>query len=244
MHSAADILQILDDCAEDCTFPMLDNGYVYLAATRLSLFRSDTAWAMVIEVFGFSPRAELPDIHVYTFSNALHARNRPEDYISPEAHAAYLANNPGNESRFFHPIEEGDWQEEDVENVAAHAGTIELRGERVPLASLEDYATYGIELAEPPRIQVFELCRWLAATHRDQVLANLVERRISVSPDMTELLVLDDWHHPDLVNRQVPSQTGTFRQLAEVLVTGDVSRYTAPEEPNTHWRNWPEGGTL
>lgn len=31
------------------TFPMLDDGYLYLAATRLCLHRSDTDWALVIE---------------------------------------------------------------------------------------------------------------------------------------------------------------------------------------------------
>src|SRR5690349_24690426 len=58
------ILSILDRCCDAFTFPMLDNGYVYLAATRLSLFRAAPDWAMVIEVFGFSPRSGLPDTHI------------------------------------------------------------------------------------------------------------------------------------------------------------------------------------
>ena len=52
-----EILSILDRCCDAFTFPMLDNGYVYLAATQLSLYRSTMDWAVVIEVFGFSPRA-------------------------------------------------------------------------------------------------------------------------------------------------------------------------------------------
>jgi hypothetical protein len=59
-HSADEILSILDECANAFTFPMLDNGYVNLAATRLSLFRSEADWAMTIEIFGFSPRAGIP----------------------------------------------------------------------------------------------------------------------------------------------------------------------------------------
>ena len=47
-----EILSILDRCCDMFAFPMLDNGYWYLAATRLSLYRSATDWAMVIEVFG------------------------------------------------------------------------------------------------------------------------------------------------------------------------------------------------
>jgi len=51
-HSPQLILAILDRCCDRNTFPMLDNGYVYLAATRLSLFRSPDDWAIAIEVFG------------------------------------------------------------------------------------------------------------------------------------------------------------------------------------------------
>lgn len=68
---ASDILQMLDICCDAFSFPMLDNGYVYLAATRLSLHRSDEDWAMVIEVFGFSPRAGLPDTFIHTFASRL-----------------------------------------------------------------------------------------------------------------------------------------------------------------------------
>jgi hypothetical protein len=50
------ILSILDRCCDAFTFPMMDNGSIYLAAARLSLYRSRIDWAMVIEVFGFSPR--------------------------------------------------------------------------------------------------------------------------------------------------------------------------------------------
>ena len=49
--STTAILGVLDQSAEAFTFPMLDNGYVYLAASRLSLFRSDKHWAVVFEIF-------------------------------------------------------------------------------------------------------------------------------------------------------------------------------------------------
>src|SRR3954471_9504522 len=110
-HTADDILSVLDRCCEDFTFPMLDNGYVYLAATRLSLFRSSTDWAMVIEVFGFSPRVGLPDVCVHTFGSRLRDRNRPENYVTREAYENYLARRPHDELRSFSPIAEGPWQD-------------------------------------------------------------------------------------------------------------------------------------
>jgi len=65
--SSEEVLRVLDEAAESYVLPMRDNGYVYLAATRMSLFVSPADWALVIEVFGFSPRSGLPDVGVWTF---------------------------------------------------------------------------------------------------------------------------------------------------------------------------------
>ena len=243
--NACDILAILDRCSDACTFPMLDNGYIYLAATRLALFRSTLDWAFVIEVFGFSPRDGLPDTCIQTFASRLHDRDRPGNYITQHAYETYLSNNPHNESRSVFPIAPGGWQDsESGELVSPSAVSVTVREERIPLPSAAEFDKCGIALEEPPRIQVFELCRLLADRARDEVLATPNERRVSILPEMEEILLLDCWHHPNLVEDERPSQSETFLQLADVLVTGDVSQYRPTMEPNTHWRNWPEGGRL
>jgi uncharacterized protein DUF7003 len=239
------LLAILDHCCDAYTFPMLDNGYVYLAATRLSLYRSETDWAMVIEVFGYSPRTGLPDTHIHTFASRLHDRDRPEQYVNREGYERYLANNPHNESRFVHPVEEGPWQDaQSCDLVAEDAKEVVVRGQVLPLPPCDEYVRHGIELEQPPRVHVFELCRFLAAVAREQVLATPQERRVSVLPDMIQIMQLEEWHHPDLVNDDRPSRSETFQQLAQVLATGDVGLYRPSLLPNTHWRNWPEGGRL
>lgn len=239
------ILSILDRCCSTFTFPMLDNGYVYLAATRLSLYRSKIDWAMVIEVFGFSPRAGLPDTSLQTFASRLHDRNPPANYVNRHAYEMYLANNPNNEFRSIFPVQEGPWQ--DVENgeyVAKGACEVLVRNQNFPLPSVGEYARHGIELEQAPRVQVFELCRFLAGITREQVLATPKERRISVLPEMEQILQLEEWHHPNVVEDERPSASETFQQLAQVLATGDVKYYRPSQGPNTHWRNWPEGGRL
>lgn len=242
-HDPKSILQVLDSCCGSFTFPMLDNGYVYLAASRLSLHRSEDDWAMVIEVFGFSPRTGLPDLHVHTFGSRLQNRNRAQDYVTPEAHQAYLASNPNNESRFFYPIDEGAWIDEDESESVSPSGFVTLRGISICLPSTDQYREAGIDL-EGDRPAIFELCRFLGFHHRDEVLATPSERRVSVPPELTEILVLEDWHHPDVCSEELPSETETFRELADVLATGDLSRYHSTEPHNTHWRHWPDGGTL
>jgi hypothetical protein len=239
------ILEILDKCCDAFTFPMLDNGYVYLAATRLSLFRSSADWALVIEVFGFSPRAGLPDIAIQTFASRPHNRNGPEKYVNRQAYENYLAQHPHNEYRSIYPIDEGNWQDaESRELVSEKASEISVRGRRVKLPSRSELERQGIAV-ESPQIHVFELCRYLAAIARHDVLATPNERRISVRPEMEQLLQLEEWNHPNVVdNSQRPSGSPTFQQLAKVLETGDGRHFSPTIEPNTHWRNWPEGGSL
>jgi hypothetical protein len=246
MHSDRDvILAVLDECSDAYAFPMLDNGYLYLAGTRMSLYRSRADWAIVIEVFGFSPRAGLPDNHIHTFASRLFDRDPPERYVSREAYEKYLAKNPHNESRFIYPIDEGPWQDqEDSECVAEDASQVLVRGQAVPVPALDEYPRWGVVLERPPRVQVFELCRALAEMAREQVLATPGERRISVLPEMRQIMQLEEWHHPDVVVNDRPSASDTFQQLAEVLVTGDPTSFRPARPANTHWRHWPDGGRL
>ena len=239
------ILSVLDRCCGRYMFPMLDNGYVYLAATRLSLYRSLADWALVIEVFGFSPRSDCPDTMIYTFASRLHERNRPEHYVKREAYERYLADNPHNEMRSAFPIEGGAWQDaEDVCLVASNAIEVVVRGQALRLPNLDEYERHGVSLERPPRVQVFELCRLLADVAPERVLATRQEQRISVMPEMSQLLQLEEWHHPNVRIDELPSESETFQQLAEVLATGDVEHYRPWRPPNTHWSNWPESGRL
>jgi len=244
-HTVDDILSVLDRCCEKFTFPMLDNGYVYLAATRLALYRSAQDWAMVIEVFGFSPRAGLPDTHIHTFGSRLVRQKTARSFVSRQAYETYLAQNPDNESVFVHPVDEGDWQDPDNGEILApgqHA--VQVRGERLKTPPAAEYARHGITLEDEPRVGVFEYCRYLAAQARDKVLATEQEQGTCVPSGLSRIMQLDQWHHPDLLGGELPSTNATFRSLAEVLVSGDTGRYQPAEEPNTHWSNWPDGGTL
>ena len=240
-----DILAALDQCCESFTFPMLDNGYVYPAATRLSPYRSAEDWAMVIEVFGFSPRAGLPDIHVHTFGSRLRRARSDSDFTTRQAHEAYLVNNAHNESTFVYPIEDGDWlSDEDAEQLAQGPHEVWVRGTSMATPPVAGYAAADIALQDPPNVFVFEFCRFLAASARHLVLATEDERRASVPPELVQVMQLEAWHHPDLVKGERPSTTATFQALAKVLAHGASSHWPPTGKPNTHWDNWPEAGTL
>ncbi len=242
MADAADILEILDSCCDVGSFPMLDNGYVYPAATRLCLFRSADDWAMTIEVFGYSPRSDVPSTSVYAFGSRLRDRH-PQLFRTQREFDNYLAHHPHDEQRYGRPMIDGDWIEEEF--VALDASDVLVRGRSISLPSAAAYGRFGIVLTAPPRVAVFELARYLAEVARDDVLATVSERRVNVRPEMPQILQLEEWHHPNVIDRAVrPSGSQTFQQLARVLDRGDVSLYRPALAANTHWKNWPFGGTL
>jgi hypothetical protein len=41
-----------------------------------------------------------------------------------------------------------------------------------------------------------------------------------------------------------PSSYETWQQIADIIVTGDTSYYKPTLEPNSHWKNWAEGGSM
>lgn len=41
-----------------------------------------------------------------------------------------------------------------------------------------------------------------------------------------------------------PSSYETWHLIAKVIATGDTALYQPTLQPNTHWKNWPESGSL
>jgi len=243
--TASQILSVWDRCAEDFNFPMLDNGYVYLAATRLSLYASSVDWAMCIEIFGFAPRSGLPDVTLYTFGSNLLRSKKTTDFVSSSAYDNYLSSNPFNECTFAYPIEAGDWQDpHNDEFMASGPHEVVVRGHPVQIPAIDVYAHFGIGLKSEHVVHVFEFCRLLAERQRDLVLATEDERRRCIPQELRHVLTLNDWHHPDLASGELPSATDTFTFLAKVLTGEESTHVYGPKLVNTHWSNWPEAGTL
>ncbi|MEO5816174.1 MAG: hypothetical protein ABIT20_12935 [Gemmatimonadaceae bacterium] len=238
----ASILSNLDAACDKYRLPMLDNGYIFLMATRLSLFRSNEAWALVIERFGYSPRGEAPDTEIFAVGSGICNRKQPTDF-RPGWYDKYLRDSPSLEQRSAFPLDDA-WQDKDDPDLVDESATdVVLRGKTISLPALDEYAIRGIELERAPLVQTFEMCRYLADIERDLVLATPEERRFNVDPTLDHILQLEEWHHPDLARGARPSGNSTFRTLAEVLVTGDVSKYVPNMPANTHWSNW-DGGRL
>ncbi|MGW6915855.1 DUF7003 family protein [Kitasatospora sp. NPDC054939] len=89
-----------------------------------------------------------------------------------------------------------------------------------------------------------EVFRRLVPEHRALLLADEAELRSRIPADLPVLLRLDAWHQPDDFAETPPSEHEGFRMIAEVLDSGDPTRYRPTVPANTHWPHWPEAGTL
>jgi hypothetical protein len=73
--------------------------------------------------------------------------------VNREAYDRYLANNPNNDSRFVYPIDVGDWQDDQNDEIVAEdTREVIVRGQRQPIPSLDEYVERGVTIENPPRI--------------------------------------------------------------------------------------------
>lgn len=234
MYLAEEILTQLDKCNAEYTFPMLDNGYIYPAGTKLTAYRDDEHWVIVIEAIGFSYRGGGHNgisncLHIYGNCLEYEPGTRDENFL-------FLTNDSNNCNTF---------DEETYFYLNPDCSTFMLRGQVLPLyQDRELYRNSGIEIEDPERINAFEFLRLLDALHHGMLVATEQEIRERIPPYLPKILELHNWYHPDVVNGELPGKNETFVQIARVLETGDIGNYKPTHEPNTNWKNWPEGGTL
>ena len=229
------ILDQLDYAAGEFEFPMMNNGYVYPADVRMSIYRDQTRWLMIIESLGaYSPRTSGCD----SFQNCLHifgnSLNRKcgtwnEDFLYP------IDSSP-DEPLFQ---DQYDWY------VRPGVSSLRIRGQRMTLdVSHRALQERGIVLIEPPKIDPPALLRSLLPEHRYLLLASDQELEARNEYRLPLWMRLDEWFHPDLARNELPSKCETFQMLSNAIASGNKDVYRPTHEPNTHWQNWLDGGTL
>lgn len=232
--TAKEILQQLDKCAEDFTFPMLDNGYVYPVDSRLTAYRDKTRWALIIEVVGFNFRGGghngiTNSLHIY--GNCL---NFPPGLDNNNF--LFLTGNSDEGNTF-------DEEQQDSLNPNVHS--MLLRGQKIPVPhDSEFYLSKGISFEDEPHITIWEFLRGIAVDHQEHIFATEAEIRQRLPVDLPAVIRLNEWYHPDLASGEKPSENETFQMIAKVLETGDQQFYKPVNAPNNHWSNWPDGGVL
>ncbi|TBO57230.1 hypothetical protein EYS09_23810 [Streptomyces kasugaensis] len=212
--TTSSILGQFDLCADKTQFPDLDNGYYYPVDVRIRLFGDATRWAMVAELLGYGPRAGNLVDFMYCFGNCL-TRGEPGFGGSLDR----------------------------VDNMAEiDPGGAEVYAGGVPVVVRGTALTVGAGAAAGTPLQ--DLFRLLAPASRGLLLADEKELRAGIPSDLPELLRLDEWNQPEEFWDVRPSEHETFRMIADVLESGDPTRYRPTLPANTHWSHWPDAGTL
>jgi hypothetical protein len=122
---------------------------------------------------------------------------------------------------------------------------LSIRGNRIVLdVSAEALAQRGLELLDPPNVDPVVVMRSLLPEQRTLLLASPEEVAARNKDYLPLFIRLDEWFHPDLAAGELPSACETFQMLAMAISTGDAGAYKPTHDANSHWRNWPEGGTL
>jgi len=123
--------------------------------------------------------------------------------------------------------------------------TVCIRGQLIQISpTAEALRAHNIKPVRPGQVIWPDLLRLLATEHRAMVLATDAERRRRMLLELPQILQLDEWHHPDIMKKELASDTECFRLMAKVLANSDPTYYRPTEVPNTDWRNWPMGGML
>ena len=233
-YTAKDILEQLDQSAANFEFPMLDNAYVYPVTNRLSAYRDHERWMIIIEAVGFSYRGGGHN----GISNCL--------YIYGNQLNQKPGSNNANFIRFTSDSTAGPTFDTTAEEfLNPYVNSMLLREREISIPNdPQFYSAQGAKTERTERVTIWEMLRGLEPEHRGEFFATSTELQQRVPEDLPLFLRLEEWHHPDLANGEQPGRNETFIMLADALETGDLSIFQPKSSPNTHWSNWPEGGTL
>jgi hypothetical protein len=208
----------------------------YPIDTRLSAYRSEDRWAILIELVEFDQRQSGHSCCV----TYLHKFGDDSVPSTGDGFSCLFVTSDGPSGPLF--VDESDWG---GQYVSSSATDMRIRDKVVPITTDPgEYLAAGIELQRPPRIRGHELLRLIVARHRRAFFATEAEIEESTGEPMPLLLRLDEWFHPDGIEICSPGQCETFQMIAEVIAHDDPSLYQPTVRPNTHWSNWPNAGSI
>jgi len=223
------ILKLLDKQARNHQFPTMESieGYWHFGAAKLTSFRSDAEWLIVIDSIIYNVAQRCFDHLVYAFGNKVEEASL-EDFWQLRQN---MVEAPG------HPIA----SEDDCSFLLNKFDySLVVNGHvRQFTSTKSDYQSAGIAPDTPVEAQVLRL---LVSRHAEELFLS-VERLLELcgraGVGLEEFVVLKEWHHPDVTGDEKPSDSSTFQMLATALAKGDPGLYIPDRQPNTHWSHWP-----
>lgn len=232
---ASEVIQQLNEAHGGPAFNFPHFSVFFPVDARLSVYRSQTGWALIIETLVFNDG--LSEHDCCTTMQFCYGNELPQapGVVQP----GLVVTGDGPSAPLFDP--------DDVMGhlIAPSASDMTIRGKVVPITTdPSKYAAAWIELRQQPRIVGYELLRLIAPQYRRSFFATEREIVVLVGEEMPLLLRLDEWRHPDRDEGETPADSESFQMIADAIAANDPKLYQPTEPPNTHWRNWPMAGML
>jgi len=248
--TTTEILYTLDHCDDETPFNFitLNHPYVYLIDSRLNVYRNYAGkWAIVSEVLGFNPRGGVISLELYYLGNCIRTIKTPQDTVFNNWYTVF-------------PIDfDSQIETTDGEALMPDAVFWLIRGKQIPLShDKRDYLNAQIELrgyapggGEIKLEEVLVIDEWYHKGFSQSAYLPLrseyINNLIAGNPEMREIIESDlqrkrEWDERQWQDR--PSSYETWQQIAEVIVSGDPSLFKPTIAPNSHWKNWPESGSM
>lgn len=249
------ILKQLDKSFREGLFPTFgtDEHGAY-ARSRLTAFRSEREWLIVIEVLAYVDKAGMFMNMVYAYGNHIkhpgfQAEPRPSHSrlvheVSRLLRKVYRRPRLSLPVEIFVPASSQD--EEWFPNPFDFE--IVLHGQVRRFTPTPDlYQQVGIDLNQPlsrniildRRVQILRLLSYLIPEELflpDDLLLKSLRRPFTLS----KFLQVYEWHAPDPRAKELPSTTICFQSLARSLAYNRPELYECPSYLiNTHWSHWP-----
>ncbi|PZO41470.1 MAG: hypothetical protein DCF19_09715 [Pseudanabaena frigida] len=206
MESPQQILEFLDRRFAAIEMPCLRNMNVDYIFSRLIAFLDDSRWMILFNSITWCPAGEGLTTLVECVGNCVNGRQGIDN------------------DRYFIT---GQIRYDELLNLY----NVSVRGQAIPISELDI-------IPHPDLFTEHEIAIAIALleNYREDLLASNNEYQVFLPEGLTEVLRLNEWHHPDW--NCPPSQTESFPLIAEVLFTGNSALYKPPASPNTNWRFW------
>jgi len=223
------------DYLDQCEMPMLDNGYYYHADQQISIYRSEKEWVMIIQILQFYNRC--PDIKgisttIYKYGSSVAKgetfNNGSFNFLASDHKAKTYIEGDDSYEYFLNP----------------KVNSIKFNNHLIPIEhDRRKYKLKGIDLESEDTIQPYELLRYISIDYANLFWIDSTE--LSINFHYNEEIKFTKWEHPDNIETNF-SDKKSFIEIANSLANNtNFDRLKIENEnSNTHWSNWPIGGTL
>lgn len=255
-------------------FITLNHPYIYTIDSRINVFRNGTDhWAIAAEVLGYVPRGEALQLQILYFGNSLinldlyQGKPINEYIIFPCDFEAAPCTDGGeylNPNTYYWPVRGGHIEVSHNPQDYLKAG---IKLQQPGLIGVEEVARLLIaKHSDLFRATDKELYKSIPdSLKKILVIDQWYHREFELSPtpfdnpDFLKRFDLEDPYIQQMIksekeknekwnrkqwNKNRPGSYETWQQIAEVIATGDVCLYKPTRKPNSHWRNWPESGSM